>query len=486
MKTIYIFLLLCYCSIFGYAQVQIGNDINGDNTNDSLGWSVATSGDGQTIVVGAPNSSINGDSSGQIKVYQFSGLDWVQLGSTFDAYAESDNAGRSIDITDDGTTIVIGIQYSDLVGVAAGAVQVFQFDGTDWIQKGSALSGSDNYSEFGTNVSISNDGNRIAVGAPYSDSSELDAGVLKIFDYDGGQWNLVFEAHGDNENDVFGMSLDMSGDGNHIICGAWINEDDTIREGYVKVFMFDAGSWSQIGSTIFSETPGDFFGASSAISDDGSRVAVGSWANDENGNSSGEVEIFELDANVWQSLGAGIQGDGSFQRFGWSIDLSGNGDVLAIGAYQANYAKIYKFVNDSWNQIGNTLFGLNGNDEFGYSVDLTTDGTKIIIGDPSNDNNASYAGFAQVYDLTDVLSVEEFESDLFAVFPNPTNSKLTIRSKVDVDEIRVVDVNGRNLNTFDVNGNQDVVIDVETLSSGIYFLKIHAKNNKQVIRFVKN
>ncbi len=59
MKTIYIFLLLCCSFLVGFTQVQIGGDINGVNSNDAFGWSVATSGDGQTIVVGAPNSSIN-------------------------------------------------------------------------------------------------------------------------------------------------------------------------------------------------------------------------------------------------------------------------------------------------------------------------------------------------------------------------------------------------------------------------------------------
>ena len=104
-------LLICsfFFSFIGFSQVQIGNDINGLNTNDAFGWSVAVSGDGQTIVAGAPNSFINGDSSGQVQVYQFDGMNWMQLGNSLNAFAESDNAGRSVDITEDGTTIVIGL-----------------------------------------------------------------------------------------------------------------------------------------------------------------------------------------------------------------------------------------------------------------------------------------------------------------------------------------------------------------------------------------
>ncbi|WP_425075741.1 T9SS type A sorting domain-containing protein [Psychroserpens sp. S379A] len=489
MKHFFVFSLILLVSMSITAQTQLGSDINGLAIYNALGWSVATSGDGQTIVVGAPNSSINGDSSGQIKVFQFDGTDWVQLGSTFDAYAESDNAGRSVDITDDGLTIVIGIQYSDTFEVTEGSVQVFGFDGNDWIQKGSTLYGSDGFHEFGTNVTISNDGNRITVGAPYFDSATngSDTGALKIFDYDGSQWNLSFEVEGDTSNDVFGMSVDMSGDGNHVICGAWINEDGTTRVGYAKVYAFDNSTWTQVGATLTGDVPSIFFGASSAISDDGTRIAIGSWGNDDNGNNSGEVEVFELNANSWQPLGLALQGDGGFQRFGWSIDLSGDGSILAVGAPQANYMKLYRFANDNWNQIGNPLTGVNGNDEFGWVVDLTTDGTKVVVGDPSNDNNASYAGFAQVYDITDVLSVSEFEDNTFTVFPNPTNSKLTIQSNVDIHDISIVDINGRILKTFDnLEASQNVNLDVENLSNGIYFLKIQADSKGQVIRFVKN
>ncbi|WP_299335457.1 T9SS type A sorting domain-containing protein [uncultured Psychroserpens sp.] len=470
------------------SQVQVGDDINGNSINNALGWSVATSGDGQTVVVGSPNATINGDSSGKIQVYQFNGTNWIQLGNDLDSYNESDNAGRSVDITDDGTTLVIGIQYSDLFDINAGSVQVYEFDGTDWIQKGVTLNGSDDSHEFGTNVAISNDGNRIAVGAPYFDSNTngFDTGALKVFDYDGTQWNLSFEVEGDTENDVFGVSLDMSSDGNHIICGASINEDGTSRVGYAKVFSLVNSAWIQTGSTITGEGPAIFFGASSAISDNGNRVAIGSWGNNENGNFSGEVEVFELNANSWEPLGLDLQGESSFERFGWSIDLSGDGETLVIGAYQANYTKIYKLVNDNWNQIGNTLFGINGNDEFGYSVDVTTDGNKIVIGDPSNDNLASFAGFAQVYDITELLSIEELDNRLFSVYPNPASSELVIKSVSMLNRITIVDFNGRVLKQISVTDSRSVTINVSEFLSGIYFLDIEGKDQRQSVKFLKN
>ncbi|WCO00425.1 T9SS type A sorting domain-containing protein [Psychroserpens ponticola] len=89
--------------------------------------------------------------------------------------------------------------------------------------------------------------------------------------------------------------------------------------------------------------------------------------------------------------------------------------------------------------------------------------------------------------VEDQLSISEFENDMFKVFPNPTDSKLTIQSKDGMSEINIVDINGRLLKTFqNLDSSTDVVVDVGSLSSGIYFLKIQVNSKKQVVRFIKN
>jgi hypothetical protein len=483
-KTTLLSFLLCL-SFHGFSQIQIGNDINGEASFDNMGWDVAMSGDGQTIVVGAPGSSIAAFGAGQVKVLQYNGSDWVQMGNDLLGFFDEDNFGRAVDITDDGNTIVVGAQYSDVNGFNSGSTQVFEFNGLDWIQKGNTLTGSDS-DEFGTTVSISNDGNRIAVGAPYTNTSELDNGVLRIFDYNGSQWDVVFEHFGDDENDVFGMSLDMSGDGNHVICGAWINVDGSTKEGYAKVFQFDNSVWSQVGQTISGEVPGIFTGASTSISDNGNIVAVGSWANNENGNFSGEVEVFQLANGSWEPLGSDIQGSGAFERFGWAIDLSDNGTILAVGAPQENDTRFFKFENGIWNMVGIAIPGAAVNDDFGYSVDLSSNGAKVVIGDPNNNVNGSDSGFVQVYDLTEVLSVEAFASQVFTVFPNPTKSELTVESNFLIEELIIVDINGRVLKQLSGQESGSVKINVSDLNSGIFFLSIQTKDNQQTLKFIKN
>lgn len=90
-------------------------------------------------------------------------------------------------------------------------------------------------------------------------------------------------------------------------------------------------------------------------------------------------------------------------------------------------------------------------------------------------------------EIVDALSVADFQSHVFSVFPNPTKSLLTIESKIGINKVRISDINGRVLNTYYFNNNnQQQVINVENLSNGIYFLKLQGVQQEQVIKFIKN
>jgi hypothetical protein len=54
---------------------------------------VALSHDGMILAIGAPgNSGANGINSGHVRVYRFSGVDWLQLGDDIDGEAAGDSA----------------------------------------------------------------------------------------------------------------------------------------------------------------------------------------------------------------------------------------------------------------------------------------------------------------------------------------------------------------------------------------------------------
>ncbi|MGB1785073.1 MAG: InlB B-repeat-containing protein [Ilumatobacteraceae bacterium] len=91
---------------------------------------------------------------------------------------------------------------------------------------------------------------------------------------------------------------------------------------------------NQIGSDIDGEAAGDYSGVSMSLSSDGTIVAIGAYGNDDNGNNSGHVRIYEWDGTAWQQKGDDIDGEAEAGRSGISLSLSSDGTTVAIGADQ--------------------------------------------------------------------------------------------------------------------------------------------------------
>ena len=91
-------------------------------------------------------------------------------------------------------------------------------------------------------------------------------------------------------------------------------------------------SQSQLGSDINGETTGDQSGRSVSSSSDGTIVAIGAWYNDGNGTSSGHVRVYSWDGSNWDQLGSDIDGEAADDGSGWSVSLSSDGTIVAIGA----------------------------------------------------------------------------------------------------------------------------------------------------------
>jgi hypothetical protein len=92
--------------IFGW--VQLGSDINGENEYDFLGSSLALSGDGATVAVGAYGV---GDFLGEVRILRWSGTDWLQLGARISGDAANDYLGVELALSDNGNTVAVGAQH---------------------------------------------------------------------------------------------------------------------------------------------------------------------------------------------------------------------------------------------------------------------------------------------------------------------------------------------------------------------------------------
>lgn len=81
--------------------------------------------------------------------------------------------------------------------------------------------------------------------------------------------------------------------------------------------------------------------------------------------------------------------------------------------------------------------------------------------------------------------VEELTS-LFNVYPNPVNDKLYIKAEIEIEEVVVYDVFGRQQdNKATRQQENEMTIDVSKLNGGVYFVKIKTDDIETVKRFVK-
>ena len=89
---------------------------------------------------------------------------------------------------------------------------------------------------------------------------------------------------------------------------------------------------AQIGSDIDGEAADDYSGFSVSLSSDGTIVAIGARYNDGNGSFSGHVRVYQYASSTWSQLGSDIDGEAANDNSGHSVSLSSDGTIVAIGA----------------------------------------------------------------------------------------------------------------------------------------------------------
>jgi hypothetical protein len=402
-----------YWNVYNFpalSWVQVGSDIDGEATYDSSGVSLALSSDGSRLAVGATsNDGINGVNSGHVRVFDWDGSSWVQVGSDIDGEAAYDYSGFSVDLSSDGNRLAVGAYNNDGNGTDSGHVRVFDWDGSSWIQVGSDIDGEATYDSSGVSLALSSDGSRLAVGADFNNGiNGFSSGHVRVYDWDGSSWVQVgSDIDGEAADDYFGSFVDLSSDGSRLAVGANYNNGiNGFSSGHVRVFDWDGSSWVQVGSDIDGEAADDLSGWSVDLSSNGNRLAVGAIHNDGNGVSSGHVRVFDWDGSNWIQVGSDIDGEAAGDLSGWSVGLSSDGNRLAVGAYNndgngtnSGHVRVFDWDGSSWVQVGSDIDGEAAGDLSGWSVDLSSDGNRLAVGATSNDGNGTDSGHVRVFDI---------------------------------------------------------------------------------------
>lgn len=311
---------------------QMGDDINGEATNDYSGHSVSLSSDGQIIAIGAPRNN-----NGLVRVLYWDNLSykWEQMGNNIEGI-EAVQSGYSVSLSNDGKTIAIGCNHNDNY---RGCVRVYRWNqnSNEWDILGNYISGKIQGDQSGHSVSISSDGLKVAIGAPYDGNN---GGYVRVFQWNNDNWeNMGSDINGQAAGDNSGYSVSLSYDGQRIAIGAPFNNDNGNCSGNVRVYQWNASNeWEILGSNISGEIQGDQSGYSVSLSNDGQRVAIGAKYNDQNGLKSGHVRVYNWDYSdqEWKLMGSDIDGKMIYDHTGHSVSLSNDGKRVAIGAHYTN------------------------------------------------------------------------------------------------------------------------------------------------------
>lgn len=446
---------------------------NAPSFDARFGYSVSLSDDGSRMAVGAHNHDIKVGSTtyadiGAVYIFVKSGTTWSQekvLTPTNFNNVTAPNFGVSVSISGDGSTLAVGAWQEDSAaeGINSnvgelnnsspdrGAVFVYTRSGTTWSQQAyvkPSTGSTDNsrpialIENFGYSVSLSDDGNVLVAGAPVADvglagvDEKTNSGLAYVFSRSGSTWSEqgVLSASDWQEDDKFGDSVSVSGDGSTVAVGATEEDGSGANQnnsGTVYVFTESSGTWSEEADIKASDASTDNkFGYSISLSETGDTLAVGaigenspstgvlSRGADDNPTgtlaNSGAVYVFDRSGTSWSEVAfIKASNTGAGDQFGQSVSLSDDALYLAVGALwedgsavnfsgqnddtkeNAGAAYVFKKDSGSWAQTAYVkATNTEIKDQFGASVSINNNGT-LLVGATTEDSFAKTVGGGQ-------------------------------------------------------------------------------------------
>jgi hypothetical protein len=324
--------------------------------------------------------------------------------------ADSGDGFGAVSLSADGQTLAVGAKWeasaatgvngdqSDNSGPSTGAVYVFDRSGDSWSQqaylKGDELQAES--SSFGMAVSLSADGNTLAVGSLVFGS---DATVY-VFTRTGSNWSQQARFDNAGRDDWLGNSVSLAAHGNTLAVGAFLDDRVASNSGAVYVFTRSGDSWTE-EADLKASNPGveDNFGHPVSLAADGNTLAVGARGedsgatgvdSDQDDNSAqfaGAAYVFRRTSGTWAQE-AYIKASDTAERdfFGTAVSLSGQGDALAVGAENRSgsmmgAAYVFTRSGSAWSQQSRLeASNADPGDLFGSNVSLSSDATNLAVG----------------------------------------------------------------------------------------------------------
>ena len=223
----------------GSVWIQVGSNIVGETGKGQFGMRVSLSSDGSRVAIASAFNGANGFGSGQVRVFELTGGAWVQIGNDIDGEAAGDYSGWSVSLSADGSRVAIGAYRNDGNGTYSGHVRIFEYNGSVWTQLGNDIDGESSVDYSGWSVSLSADGSRVAIGTPFNDGNGASSGHVRVFEYTSSAWTQIGNnIDGEEVGDYSGWSVSLSADGSRVAIGTPFNNGNGAESGHVRVYSY--------------------------------------------------------------------------------------------------------------------------------------------------------------------------------------------------------------------------------------------------------
>ncbi|HHJ50082.1 MAG TPA: T9SS type A sorting domain-containing protein [Phaeodactylibacter sp.] len=377
----------------------------------------------------------------------------------------------------------------------SGSAFVYVWDGTSW-QQTASFDGENAQDLFGAELSLSDDGHVMAVGAYLHHESVNSLGAVYVYAENGGNWVLQGEPLYGDSLSYFGGSLALSGDGQTLVVGAYSENGES---GNTYVYVWDGIAWQQKGSSIAGEN-GERMGKGVAVNEDGTVFCTGApFFHGYYGPNTGRAQVYAWDGSDWNQQGVDVEGMLSGNECGNAVAVSDDGSIVAIGAFHSDAGGFHSgnvrvfeicLINISLTVSGTTLTANQSNGTYQW---LDCENGIPITGATSQSftpsQSGTYAVVVTANGCVDTSACEEviitsvlpeaFGED-FNFYPNPVGDKLYVKLGTPYAQIDVFvrDELGRLLAHEAYQQVEDFVLDMPTGKEGLYFIQVLADGRR--------
>jgi hypothetical protein len=246
---------------------------------------------------------------------------------------------------------------------------------------------------------------------------------------------------------------------------------DSVNSKKATLMKFDGTNWTSVGNVGFSA--GGALYTSVAFSPAGEPYV----AYVDNGNS-GKTTVLRYHGTNWLIVGQAGFSAGQAAYLSLAFNPSDGHPYLAFQDWQRSFkATVMNYSAVSWLNVGSAGFS-KGKADYTSLAFSPSGEPNVGFVDHANSEKATVMKFDSVY-----VGVGEKEKITFTIYPNPATDKITIETNLSA-QCSVLNAVGREFIHQELTQTKSV-IDVSTLPSGIYMVKLTSVKEVRVGKFIR-